>query len=283
MRSSRINYVLVGSFAIAMAVALLVCVAVLSGRTGPRDRYFAGFDNVTGVVPGTQVLFEGYPVGQVERCELAPQPAAKRFRVEMSVRRGWPIPEDSVARIVEPGLLAAITIDIKAGESREPLAPGGELRGAESANVLAVVSSMAGEMEALVEENADALLAIVSNLESFSAGLDAVMGPGNRESLARMLADAERTAANLARVSEELGHTREELDRLLASSNEIVLEGGQDLRHILGSVAAHIDSVARNLEGTSRNMHEFSRYIRQNPSALVRGGGASPASLDDGR
>ncbi|MBI3113149.1 MAG: MCE family protein, partial [Rhodospirillales bacterium] len=67
MRSSKINYLLVGVFVIGMVVALVVSVALLTGRTGATDLYYSYYENVTGVKFGTQVVYEGYPIGQVEQ------------------------------------------------------------------------------------------------------------------------------------------------------------------------------------------------------------------------
>ena len=61
MNSNKINYVMVGTFIIVMAVALVVTIVALSGGRGASDDYHALYRNVTGVKYGTQVLYEGYP------------------------------------------------------------------------------------------------------------------------------------------------------------------------------------------------------------------------------
>lgn len=63
MNGGKLNYVVVGAFVLAMLVALVVSLAVLMGRTGATDDYYAVYRNVTGVKFGTQVLYEGYPIG----------------------------------------------------------------------------------------------------------------------------------------------------------------------------------------------------------------------------
>ncbi|MDP7667464.1 MAG: MlaD family protein, partial [Rhodospirillales bacterium] len=110
MRSGKVNYLIVGGFVIVMMTALVVSVALLTGRTGATDGYFTVYRNVTGVKFGTQVLYEGYPIGQVETVTPVEAEGGMRFRVEYTVREGWLIPEDSVAQIAAPGLLSALTI-----------------------------------------------------------------------------------------------------------------------------------------------------------------------------
>ena len=66
MRNAKINYVVVGSFVLAMIVALVISIAMISGRTGATDNYYSMFEDVSGIDFGTKVLFDGYHIGQVE-------------------------------------------------------------------------------------------------------------------------------------------------------------------------------------------------------------------------
>ena len=110
MRTSKINYFVVGLFVIAMIIGLVAAVALLTGRTGATDSYHAYYSNVTGVKFGTQVVYEGYPIGQVTEVTPEEKDGRMRFRVDFDVIEGWRIPDDSIAEIAAPGLLAAVTL-----------------------------------------------------------------------------------------------------------------------------------------------------------------------------
>ena len=56
MRSSKINYLIVGLFVLAMIGALVTTVAMLTGRTGAVDNYYTYYANVNGIKFGTQVV-----------------------------------------------------------------------------------------------------------------------------------------------------------------------------------------------------------------------------------
>ena len=116
MGSSRVNYVAVGAFVLALLAGLIVAIIALTGRGGPVDRYHTVYDNVGGIDVGTQVLYEGFQIGQVERITPLLTEGPVRFRVDLSVRRGWRIPEDSVARV-------AASARRRAMKSRRWLAP----------------------------------------------------------------------------------------------------------------------------------------------------------------
>ncbi len=60
MKEANRNYTAVGAFVLSMLAALVMWFAILSGAAGSTDRYYIFWDNVMGLKPGTQILFEGY-------------------------------------------------------------------------------------------------------------------------------------------------------------------------------------------------------------------------------
>ncbi|MCP5372380.1 MAG: MCE family protein [Hyphomicrobiales bacterium] len=158
MKSNKINYFIVGTFVIAMIVGLVGAVAMLTGYSGSTDTYYAVYRNITGVKFGTQVMYEGYPIGQVTEVTPTPDDQGMKFRVDLEVIEGWRIPADSQAQIAAPGLLAAVTISIAAGGSQSMLDPGAEVTSREAENIFTVVSSVADEVGRLSREDVRPLL-----------------------------------------------------------------------------------------------------------------------------
>ncbi|MDD3518988.1 MAG: MlaD family protein [Chromatiales bacterium] len=283
MRNNRLNYIIVGSFVIVSLIGLLLSVAMLTGRTGATDRYFAVYSNVNGVKYGTQVLHEGFPVGQVERIVPVEQDGRTRFRVEFSVQQGWRIPDNSVAQIAASGLLAASTVDIRAGNSRSALAPGSEVKASEAANLMDAMASIAVQMGALGEELNATVPQIARDLAAFAGHLNEggqsfrdLLGGENQQRVASTLQNIDSVSTDLARLVTDLHQTRQQFDRLLNDSHDLVaqnrpaIEQSMDnLRHVTDVLARDIDSVSHNLDRSSRNLYEFSRQIRQNPGALI--------------
>lgn len=161
MRSNKINYLLVGTFVLAMAAGLVIALSVLTGRTGATDGYHAYYSNVTGVKFGTQVVYEGYPIGQVETVTPEPSKGGMRFRVDFEINEGWKIPKDSRVAIAAPGLLAAVTLSIAAGANPDALTPGAEVTSVEGGDLFAVVSSVAEKLGGLADGSIAPLLANV--------------------------------------------------------------------------------------------------------------------------
>lgn len=309
MKDSRINYVMVGSFVLAMLVALVVVVALLTGRTGSTDSYFTRMDNVAGIKYGTKVTYEGFAVGQVENIEPLRLDGKTGFRLELAVQHDWPIPKDSVARVAASGILAAVTVDIKGGSDATMLRPGAEIAAGAAANIFAVMNDVAGQVADL---NQNALKPLLFSLTQQVGTLGSILEKHAPEMVGNMLAvtadlaaktpritaDVERmtgtlsskvvteanaeqirrSLANVAELSTGLQDSRRKIDAMLSSLDKTVTgnkdnidQSLKDLRHTLQAVSRNIDSVTYNLDGTTRNLHEFSRQIRDNPGVLIGG------------
>jgi phospholipid/cholesterol/gamma-HCH transport system substrate-binding protein len=296
MNTARINYVAAGAFVAVMLVVAVVAIAMLTGRTGATDGYYSIYKNVTGVKFGTQILYEGYPIGQVEKVTPVAKDGAMQFRVDYTVQEGWQIPNDSVARIGASGLLSAITINIDAGSSPIAYKTGVMITGLEAADLFSVMSQMAGQVSDIAQNDIRPLLATINRTADAFALTVGTVGnlvdnDGTRvvktfakladdlnERLPRIAENVDTSAANFAELSKDLADTRARLDKLLVVSEAIVGENRdevrksiEDLKHVTDSLARHIDAVNQNVEGTSRNMYEFSREIRQNPGLLLSG------------
>ena len=154
MRNDRRNYVIVGTFVIAMAVALVAWIALMTGRTGATDPYHVVYTNVTGLKAGTRILFEGFPVGLIDGIRPEDRDGRRVFRIDVSIERGWPIPEDSVATIAT-GLFSAAVLDVQGGESDTLLEPGAQIPSQEPADVFAAVNTAADRLTATLDDFAD--------------------------------------------------------------------------------------------------------------------------------
>ena len=293
MREAQRNYVAVGIFVVAMIVGLVVWIAALSGRTGATDPYSIRYDNVMGLAEGTQILYEGYPVGIIDAIRRRTDTGEPHFRVDVSVERGWRIPEDSVAEITASGLLSAVVIDIREGASPTALEPGAEIPSVESANVFSAIASVAAQLGDLSENGLRPLLdslgegtpAILENLESFTTALNEtaskindILRPANTARIERILRNLEVTSDRVATLTDGLTETRSELHDVVGTMNRLLDEHEDDLGHAmvdlhdsLEAVAVRIDAISHNLEATTRNMNEFSSQIRANPGLILRG------------
>ena len=282
MKHEKVNYLVVGSFVIAMIVALVISLAMISGRGGETESYNAYYESVAGLKYGTIVSYEGYQIGQVESVEPIQDNGKTRYKVTFGIREDWKVPSDSIAQITSSGLLGGISIDIKEGISKVSLKPGDTIHGQEGANLFAAVGGAAGDIKLLIGDvrkfvrtlNEEAGLlddakSLLKRLDNSAANLEGMFSKGNADNITEMV-------SNLTSLSKQLDGTLSEVDNMVKSSSQLVNDNRADIqrsiRHLSASlevVSEHIDTITYNLEGTSRNMNEFSRQIRENPGLLL--------------
>ena len=298
MRSSKINYLIVGLFVLAMIGALVTTVAMLTGRTGAVDNYYTYYANVTGIKFGTQVVYEGYPIGQVEQVTPEEKDGRMQFRVDFSVIEGWRIPKDSVGEIAAPGLLAAVTISIKAGNDKVPLNPGEMIISKERSDVFAVVSGVAGQLGDLMDTNIKPLL---DNLNTAVSSINDIIekeGLGLFEDARKVTKDlselvafmagrvpkiadnVEEFASRMNEISNELGNlitpaNREKIESVIAGMEEAskkvetVLESLNGLLGDVGELVVDVGELVVKEDGDVRQTLADTRYIVESVSRHI--------------
>ncbi len=303
MKHERFNYIAVGLFVLVAGTVLLVALYQLTGRTGPTDRYHTYFRNVTGLKFGTPVYYEGFHIGQVE--EITPHNGIQptRFQVGFSVRQGWPIPTDSEAQLLASGLLAAMSIDIRGGESKKLLSPDSELAGREAANLFAVVNEVAAEMRELSDQGLKPLLnnmnqrinelaghidahlpgillnatELTEKLLGSAEAVEQLLGQENRHIIARTITDLQEASTDFRRLAADLNKTRVSVDgtvqtarkaadganQLIASGAEVIAENRADIRSASADLRQTLDLLATRLDAILYNLEGSSRNLKE--------------------
>jgi phospholipid/cholesterol/gamma-HCH transport system substrate-binding protein len=302
MRRDTINYFSVGLFVLSGLVILLIAIFRLTGAATDSDEYYTSYDNVAGLSPGTRVTYEGYALGQVTHIEPYRGAQGMRYRVTLQVRKGWQIPQDSVARIYADGLLADTVITIDEGSSRQYLEPGNELHGSPGLDMFALMGEMAssfgelneqtlrpmleslhhtirtvgGEVETRLPEVMRNTNGLILHLDRSAAGLSGILNDATAVKTNRVLDNLDAAAidfrnmtAGLNRVQKDASSLMQELEQLVDNTGPDMQQAVGELRELLALVVRYSDGILQNMESTSHNMDEFSNQIRQNPGRLL--------------
>ena len=291
MKNEKRNYLVVGTFVIAMAVALIVWISLMAGQMGASDRYSVVFGHLNNVKPGARVLFEGFPVGLVDTITPMDRDGRRVFSVGMAVEEGWPIPANSTASITQ-GLFSAPELSIERGDSAQMLAPGSEIQPLEGADILDALKTTSSKANRILDEVAEAAPGLVGDAEALLAQLETsagrineILNPENVRRISSILGNFEEATneanhllVELRKASENVDLLVGHLDALLDEESGDVSQAIDDARHTLATIARHIDAITADLEDTTRNLNEFSKQLRANPGVLIRG----RASSDDG-
>ncbi|MDO9459859.1 MAG: outer membrane lipid asymmetry maintenance protein MlaD [Alphaproteobacteria bacterium] len=86
----------------------------------------AKFDRVDGLTTGSDVRMSGIKVGTVIAQRLDQE--TYQAVIEMDIKQGIPLPDDSSAKITSEGLLGATYLSLDAGGSEDFLENGSEIR-----------------------------------------------------------------------------------------------------------------------------------------------------------
>jgi len=295
MKRDNVNYVAVGVVVLAAFVVLMVALAMITGRSGPSAAYYTHYHNVAGLRFGAPVFYEGFRIGQVG--SIAPDRDANgiRYKVELNVRKDWPIPKDSVARMTSTGLLADVAVGIVEGKAKEIAAPGTELTGAENADIFSAVNELAAQMTDLtrnqiapllknLSEHVDSIAGIIDKntpelveqsrallgrLNRASDSMNDVLKADNRAALAGILNNTNKLTEQLHSTQEKLDDALKQIDGIARENRSGVRDSVDDLRSLLAALSGRIDSISQHLESASRNFDEFSREVRKSPNRLL--------------
>ncbi len=248
-----------GAFVIVVAAGLVAALLLLTGRTGATDTYYAVYDNVAGVSFGTPIRFEGYQVGQVEGVQPVTRDGAVRFRVELGVREGFPVPADSKAAIASAGLLSGSAIAISRGSADTNLSPGATLETAPSRSITGAVSDLAGTVGQLSSEG---LQPLMSKLTRAADRLDALLS-GPAPKIARNLERASGTVAEMSKRLDQDAASAENLARIRRTLEHMEQAARTLDRQLLGADnVQRVDTTLGNLQAFSSDARDLTRQLR---------------------
>lgn len=249
MRSNKINYLVVGSFILISLVCFVIAVAWLTGRTGPTESYHAIYRNVTGVKFGSQVMYEGYPIGQVTEVTPVERNGKMEFQIDFDIIEDWRLPDDSFAQIGASSLLSAISLNITAGNSLTALKPGDRIQSKEATNLFDVMATVATDVAELAETSLKPLLEQLTRGGSVLSDMLEDDGKVIVQRVRELVEDLslrapeitddfEVFANDLERLGVNLNRSADELNEFLTLENRIKVEGVLD----------HLDRAATSLD-----------------------------------
>lgn len=129
-----------------------------------------------------------------------------------------------------------------------------------------------------IRESTETMKNAAEEIHATAASTRELVSEVNKGTVTDILDDFAVTASNAATLSAELRDSRRRLDNTLSQLNEAVAENRPelrdavtDLRTTMHIVVGNIDSLMQQLDSTSRNLNDFSRQVKRNPAALIRG------------
>jgi phospholipid/cholesterol/gamma-HCH transport system substrate-binding protein len=296
---TKVNYVIVGLFALLLSAALIAGVLWLSAGKQYNlayDTYMAYmYESVSGLNLNAPVKYRGVDVGQVKSIALDKN-NPEQVRLEFAIERGIQIKEDTIATMRTQGLTGIAYIELSGGSKSSPL-----LKTAvnEQYPLIKTGPSLLGRLDT-------ALTSLLTSLNKTSENLNALLDEENRQALKHTLANVstltaifvarkaelDKTARNsslamenaaaistqmpeliqrIARSTEAVEKMAKEIARTSASVRQTVDGVGPDAQRFTNEGLPELEKMLLAMRAMMDTLHRVTEQIERNPSMLLRG------------
>lgn len=259
---TKANYVIVGSFVLALVAGLFGFVVWLGRFEVNRELAFYHVylqGSATGLQDGSQVRYRGVPVGRVIDVRIDPA-NVEQVRLMLEIPRDVSIKTDTVASIEFQGITGVAYVQLVGGtQAAAPMVP-------KEGERYATIPARASTLEQVFQQ-APELLGTVTTLMMQANEL---LGPDNRRQLGEML-------ANLNRISGAVAHRSDDIDRLIADTGRMARDlssAAQTLDRQIGGLTEETVSTLVVVRGTASALDDqvtqLGREVTRSLRELVR-------------
>jgi phospholipid/cholesterol/gamma-HCH transport system substrate-binding protein len=186
-----------------------------------KRTFYAQYDYVNGLVPANPVFIKGMKVGQVKELYFSKKDPRKII-VEILIEIDYPIPANSIARIVSTGLIGAKEIEIDLGDSEIELKQGDTIRALTDASFGEQVQRQLVPLTKKAED-------LISSIDSIAIIVKELLNQDTRNNLFEAINHVQEALENLA-------HTTYNIDTLVDTQ-----------RRNLSSIISNVESISTNL------------------------------------
>jgi phospholipid/cholesterol/gamma-HCH transport system substrate-binding protein len=252
---TRSNYVLVGAVTLAMLVGLLVFTVWLAGlsnrETNCYDIYFS--QGVGGLNKGSNVTFNGVPVGQISKISLLPE-RPEFIWVRIEVERDTPVLQGTTAEIHGVGFTGVSEIQLT-----------GAARGAQRIHQAGpqgcpVIPSSTSGLGALLNSAPE----LMERIQTLTERLTELLSDKNQNAISDILENIDVTTREIRKRAPELGDAlaearvavhnagvaAEQVSALANNTNQLVTDQGRPAIENLNKAIASVQHAADSLDAT---------------------------------
>lgn len=158
--------------------------------------FYSRYHKIDGLVTANPVLINGKQVGSVNKIYFTPDHSGD-LMVVFLIKDEFPIPKNTVARIINATLLGAKSVDLKLGNSKVLAQSGDTLRGSVEVTLKNEVNSALAPMKARAES-------LLSNVDTLVRSISELFSKNAKGNLKKSITDVAGTLHNLNIATAEL-------------------------------------------------------------------------------
>ena len=279
-----------GVFTLLLGIAAVTAIWWFGGKREVTDEYLVVTQsNVSGLNVQAQVRYRGIRVGKVLAIDLDPDNPADTL-IRISVKRGTPVTQGTTAKLGYQGVtgLAFILLE-DSGKNKAPLA----LADGEAPRI--------AMKDSLIEQLTDVGGDVLRNARDFLANANQLIGPQNRQSIDRTLANLEATSASAKDTSEQLrellapdnvrlmrsllqdtdkavnqvgpliGESRELVTSLKAVTQRVDATLGNSASGGVEALVPRLNDLTSEMVSNSRQLNRVLHMLEDSPQSLIFG------------
>lgn len=268
---TRANYILVGLFTLAVMVGGFAFVywfttpGGASART-PYDVVFEG--TVSGLRPGSTVLFNGLRVGEVTRLRIDPD-APRQVIASMALDKDVVLRNDTWVGLEFQGLTGVASIALRGGSATSPVLDPPILRADLTAtqDVTSAARSVLRRLDSLVADNETSFRTTLKNMETFTQTL-----ADNSARIDRIVATAESVMNGAEGKLDDIAQAARSIRGLADNLDKNVTQMSSGLTRFSQTGLREWERLAVDGRRAISTLEQAVRNIDQNPSRLLFGG-----------
>jgi phospholipid/cholesterol/gamma-HCH transport system substrate-binding protein len=279
LKSLKIRREVVVGFFFLIALSILIWgILYLKGMEIFKERrtVYAVYERVNGLVPSNPVTINGLKIGQVKEVYFSPKNPRQIIAVLFLHDSKYPIPKNSVAKIVSSDLLGSKEVAIELGDSRELLKSGDTLNSLTEATLTEEVNAQLMPLKKKAEN-------LISSIDTLATVMNEVLNANTRANLVEAIGHIKEALMNLAHttynidtlVESERGNLSRIITNVESISSNLKKNNGQ-VTNILTNFSSISDSIAKlkipatfgELDQTLRNLNEVIEKINKGNGSL---------------
>ncbi len=231
----------IGTIAVIALVLFVWGYNFLKGKSLFSSDYIlhAHYQNSGGITSSDPVILNGFRIGQVDKIKFAPENDGSLI-VTLLITNKFPIPKNSIAKIVSTSITGTKGIEIFLGDASEYLSDGDAIRAELDPSM---IDAFAKELMPLKEKFED----LIEQLDVTAESVNAIL---NEQSQQHLRASIE----NLKDITYMVAHQKNNIDAVM---NNIKLfssdleRSGKKLDHVLDNVSTITDDLSKSdISGT---------------------------------
>ncbi|MDR2076981.1 MAG: MlaD family protein [Desulfovibrio sp.] len=264
----RANYLAVGIFTLGTLLAgILFTLWIARQDDTPMVSYDIHMrENVVGLVPNSDVLFNGVRVGTVSRIKISDSDPAE-VNIRVLIAADTPVREDSFANLVPRGVTGLSLVSISGGSADSPRqqVPPGQV---------GVIKTTPSALDSVMQNFPQTLAAANEVLKRFSD----LLSPENIDALSLTLASMSALSSTLAKNTDSLdallrnlGKAGDKFFSLMETANRAMTGMESTLRQFSPEDISSLRLLVLDARALVQTLNRIGRQVESNPRRFFFG------------